>query len=74
MATILLPALASRVTIVDVRKFGKRDKPVTVKMSDEHYARMREAAEKHWPGAVLTDSSMILGLAMIAVEQILKKR
>ena len=53
---------------------GKRTTSVTVKMSAEDYAHLQKAAEAIWPGAVLTRSSIVLGLAKIGADTVLKKK
>jgi hypothetical protein len=78
MATISLPLSNSHVSMARVPNFGKRNKPVTVKMSQEHYDYLRKAAKERWPGALesgmLTDSSMVLGLAVCGADCILTKK
>lgn len=78
MATIPLHVGTSPVSIGSVPNFGRRNKPVTVKMSQEHYDYLRKAAKERWPGALesgmLTDSSMILGLAVCGADCILTKK
>ena len=51
----------------------KRVIQVNVKMTQEDFAHLRNAAQKRWPDAVLTNSGMVLGLARIAARQILAK-
>ena len=52
---------------------SKRTTSVTVKMSAEDYALLQKAADAYWPGAVLTRSSIVLGLARIGAETVLKE-
>lgn len=52
---------------------GKRTTSVTVKMSEEDYELLNKAADSIWPGALLTRSSVVLGLAKIGAETVLKK-
>ena len=52
---------------------GKRTVSVTVKMSAEDYTLLKQAADAIWPKAVLTRSSIVLGLARIGAETALKK-
>lgn len=47
---------------------------MTVKMSAEDYAHLQKAAEAIWPGAVLTRSSIVLGLARMGADAALKKK
>jgi uncharacterized protein (DUF1778 family) len=50
----------------------KRTTSVTVKMTAEDYALLQKAADTIWPKAVLTRSSVVLGLARIGAESVLK--
>jgi uncharacterized protein (DUF1778 family) len=52
---------------------GKRTTSVTVKMSADDLALLQKAADTIWPKAVLTRSSIVLGLARMAAESILKE-
>jgi len=47
---------------------------VTVKMTAEDFALLQRAADTIWPKAVLTRSSIVLGLARIGAENVLKKK
>lgn len=51
----------------------KRVVQVNVKMTQEDFDKLRKAAEKRWPDAVMTNSGMVLGLARIAARDILVK-
>jgi len=51
----------------------KRTTSVTVKMSAEDYTLLTKAAGAIWPGALLTRSSIVLGLAKIGAEAALKR-
>ena len=51
---------------------GKRTTSVTVKMSAEDYELLEKAAETLWPGAVLSRSSIVLGLARMGADAALK--
>lgn len=53
---------------------GKRTTQVNVKMSTEDFALLRKAAEKLWPGAVISNSGILLGLAKIAAENVLSRK
>jgi len=53
---------------------GKRTVQVNVKMSAKDFALLREAADKLWPGAVVTNSGIILGLAKMAATQVADKK
>ena len=52
---------------------GKRTTQVNVKMSTEDFALLRRAADKLWPGAVITNSGIVLGLAKMAASNLLGK-
>jgi hypothetical protein len=51
----------------------KRTVQVNVKMSPEDFTLLKEAAEKRWPDAVMTNSGIVLGLAKIAARDTLHK-
>ena len=51
---------------------GKRTTSVTVKMSAEDYELLEKAADAIWPGAVLSRSSIVLGLARMGAKTALK--
>ena len=53
---------------------GKRTVQVNVKMSAEDFALLQKAANVLWPGAVLTNSGIVLGLAKLGANQGLKKK
>jgi hypothetical protein len=50
---------------------SKRDIQVGVKMSAEDFAELKRAADLLWPGAILTNSSVILGLAKLKASDVL---
>ncbi len=50
---------------------SKRNVSVSVKMSEEDLALFTKAADHIWPKAVLTRSSIVLGLARIGAESVL---
>jgi hypothetical protein len=50
----------------------KRDTSVTVKMTEDDFKLFNKAAETIWPGAPVTKSSVILGLARMGAEAVLK--
>jgi hypothetical protein len=52
---------------------GKRTASVTVKMTAEDLALLERAANTIWPKAVLTRSSIVLGLARIGADASLKE-
>jgi len=51
----------------------KRTIQINVKLSPEDFQMLKKAAEKKWPGAVVTNSGIVLGLAKIAAREALKK-
>jgi len=50
---------------------SKRTTTVTVKMTAEDFALLSKAADHIWPKAILTRSSIVLGLARIGAESVL---
>ncbi len=52
----------------------KRDLQVNVKMSADDFAILKQAADTLWPRAILSNSAIILGLAKIAAEDIIKPK
>lgn len=52
----------------------KRTVQVNVKMSEDDFALLKKAADKHWPDAVMTNSGIVLALARIAAKGILAER
>ena len=52
---------------------SKRDVEVAVRMSQADYDLINKASEKKWAGAVMTMSSVVLSLAKLQAELILKK-
>ncbi|MBZ5533999.1 MAG: hypothetical protein LAO20_21420 [Acidobacteriia bacterium] len=53
---------------------AKRTSSITVKLSPADYSMLTKAAAVIWPGAIMTNSSIVLSLAKIAAENILGKR
>jgi hypothetical protein len=53
---------------------GKRTVQVNVKMSGEDFALLKEAAQKLWPDAVISNSGILLGLAKIAAKNVVNGR
>jgi hypothetical protein len=51
----------------------KRTVQVNVKMSPEDFNLLRKAAARKWPGAVVTNSGIVLGLAKISAKEVLGK-
>jgi hypothetical protein len=50
---------------------SKRNVQVNVKMCAEDYALLKQAAERLWPEAIISNSGIILGLARIAAKKAL---
>jgi len=53
---------------------GKRTLQINVRLSIEDFTMIQRAANALWPDAVLTNSSILLGLAKIAARDILKRK
>jgi hypothetical protein len=53
---------------------GKRTTQVNVKMSTEDFALLRKAAGRLWPGAVISNSGIVLDLAKMAASDVLKRK
>jgi uncharacterized protein (DUF1778 family) len=53
---------------------GKRTVQINVKMSEEDYRLLSQAAEKLWPDAVLSNSGILLGLARMAAKNVLSRK
>ena len=51
----------------------KRTTSVTVKMTSEDFELLQKAAAAIWPGALLTKSSIVLGLARREATNVLKQ-
>ncbi len=47
---------------------------VNVKISEEDFQLVTKAADKLWPGAILSNSGILLGLARIAAKAALSKK
>jgi hypothetical protein len=52
---------------------GNRTVQVNVKMSAEEFTMLRKAGDALWPDAILSNSTILLGLARLAAKDILKK-
>jgi hypothetical protein len=52
----------------------KRTVQVNVKMGEADFKLLHRAAERIWPGAVLSNSGILLGLARIAAKDLLDKK
>lgn len=53
---------------------GKRTVQVNVKMSGEDYELLRQAADKLWPDAIISNSGILLGLARLSAKDVLKNK
>lgn len=73
MSTLTVPQLSTELNSGSVPNERKRGKSVTSQMTEDQYEYIRKAADKQWPNAIMTDSSRLLSLALIAADQILKK-
>jgi len=51
----------------------KRTVQINVKLSPDDFSLLRKAAAKKWPGAVVTNSGIVLGLAKISAREVLSK-
>jgi uncharacterized protein (DUF1778 family) len=51
----------------------KRSLSVSIKMSEDDLALLTKAADQVWPKALLSRSSIVLGLARIGAESVLSK-
>lgn len=52
----------------------KRTENVSLRVSPEDLELFKQAAQKLWPGATLTQTSIILDLARLHAEAVLKRR
>jgi len=50
----------------------KRTVQVNVKMSEEDFALLQDAARARWPEAIISNSGILLGLAKIEANRVLK--
>lgn len=51
----------------------KRTVQINVKMTTQDFADLQKAANFLWPGAILTNSGIILGLAKLGAREALKR-
>jgi hypothetical protein len=51
----------------------KRTVQVNVKMSEEDFALLQDAARVRWPEAIISNSGILLGLAKIEAKRTLNK-
>ena len=52
----------------------KRTVQINVKMTADDFSTLKKAANALWPGAVLTNSGIVLGLAKLGAREALKKK
>jgi len=52
----------------------KRTVQINVKMTEDDYAQLQEAAKRRWPDAVMTNSGILLSLARMAAKTILSEK
>ena len=52
----------------------KRDLQVNVKLSSDDFATLEQASDALRPGAILSNSAIILGLAKLSAADILKQK
>jgi hypothetical protein len=53
---------------------GKRDVQINVRMSADDFQELKQASDKLWPGAPITNSSIVLGLAKLGAASVLKAK
>lgn len=56
------------------RAVNKRTNSVTIRLTDSDLNLLKQAAEKRWPGAPLSRAAIVLSMAKIGAESVLKKR
>jgi uncharacterized protein (DUF1778 family) len=54
-------------------KTGKRDRQITIRVSEADLSLMKRAAEAAWPGAILSTASVMLSLSRMKAEEILQE-
>jgi len=54
-------------------RMAKRSTAVSVKMTAEDFLLLKKAAAHLWPGAPLTASTLVLALAKIGAEHVLRR-
>ena len=52
-------------------KSSKRDRQITIRLTDADLALMKRAARVAWPGAILSTASVMLSLSRLKAEEIL---
>ena len=52
----------------------KRTEAVTVRLTESDLKKLQQAADILWLGAVLTQSGMILGLARLKADEIMRQK
>lgn len=70
----LLVSLPSKGYTVTIRCVEKRTEIISVRMTPADREKLREAALLQWPGAILTESAVMLSLARMAADMILEQK
>jgi hypothetical protein len=52
---------------------NKRDRQITIRVSDGDLTLFKQAAAEAWPGAILSTASVMLSLARLQADQILSQ-
>jgi len=68
-----IESLRPNVSVVDHWRMTKRSVAVSVKMTPEDFNLLKKAAAHLWPGAPLTHSTLVLALAKIGAETVLRR-
>lgn len=55
-------------------RVAKRTIVVTVRITEEDQAKFHQCAERIWPGAVLSESGIVLGLARLGCQTALEEK
>lgn len=56
------------------QRMAKRSVSVTVKMTDEDWKLLNQAAALRWPDAEITKSAKVLGLARMAARELVPQK
>jgi hypothetical protein len=57
-----------------MKRMPKRDVAISVKVTQDDLKTFQKAGDQLWPGAPLTRSSLVLGLARLGAESILRDK
>lgn len=52
---------------------GKRVVAIKVSMSESDLATLKQAAAAVWPGAILTNAGIVLGMALIGADKVTRE-